>query len=268
MPVICQHLRSEGTRILSPEIYLYLNGRDVYQSFGLLPALDYLKVLSDILSKYAINKKRLYILGSSYGGYIGLLIGKLAPQTFQLIVENSAFSKTYKPDLYGKNAGMAAWRDLYGCKVQLTEDSPWSLDTEDKSYFDEHHDQIRSLLVEEHIYPSKTQYYCCHSLEDGLAPAEDKKLFKKIRPDQKIRLDMISLSDIDGKIFKCLDHGMRASLRGVFELAYNNLLSEEGDEGKTDFDLESHYVFPCSNGFRYEIKYSKNDFELKLFPAE
>ncbi|MBB1489258.1 DUF2920 family protein [Oceanospirillum sediminis] len=263
-PVICNALIDGGKFFFDPEMYLFINQRNIYHSFGFLPALDHLQVLAEVLNKYSVNKKRLYILGSSYGGYIGLLIGKLAPKTFRLIIDNSGFVETRAPDVYGVNGKIGSWKDFGDCMIQLTEDSPWKMNPEEDGYLDEHHKQIRSLLVQDHIYPTKTQYYCCHSVKDGLVPVDDKKEFGRIRPESDIRIDIIDEPEVDGKVFKTSEHGMQASLRKVFDIAYSHFSERKEYDAKTDFDLKSEYTFSCSNGYAYVVRFDSDNICVKL----
>ena len=72
----------------------FITGRGEYQSFGFLPALDYLVLLGEVLKKYQINQKKIVAYGSSYGGYIAQLLGKYAPHTFSAIIDNCVASWT------------------------------------------------------------------------------------------------------------------------------------------------------------------------------
>lgn len=259
------YLLSQGITAFDQSLYLYTSREGTYQSFGLLPALDYLQVLAELLQKYKLNKKRLYILGSSYGGYIGLLLGKLAPNTFRLIVDNSGFVEAKLSDMLGVQNGLGVWRNVNGCAVPIGEWSIWSVYPSSEHYLDKHHREIRSLLLAEHIYPSATEYYNYHSVEDTLIPQADKAIFKTLRPDMDIQMDFVTEERIDGDLFKTLEHGLGASLRGVFELSYqDHLRKNRPQDESTDFDLESHYTFPCSNGFTYNIRFSSDDVQLEL----
>jgi pimeloyl-ACP methyl ester carboxylesterase len=54
---------------LHEECTLFNNAED-YNSMGFLPALDGLQVVHRLLSELALDKTRLFLLGTSYGGYI------------------------------------------------------------------------------------------------------------------------------------------------------------------------------------------------------
>lgn len=248
-------------------IQLIYDADDCYQSFGFIPAIDHLQVLISLLNEYPINKKRLYILGTSYGGYIANMIGKLAPNTFQLITDNSGFSQTRIPDTVGDGYAIS---DLEGCKIMTLIKGFWSDDPNSPHYFDQHHAQIRSLLVADHIQPSKTAYFCAHSSEDKLAPVAEKVEFKALREGVcEVELDLVDEAMVDGQLYKNLEHGMNTSLRRFFDKAYTGYMAGEPEpDAKTDFDRESEYSFPCSNGYCYNITFSKGDVKLTLHPPE
>ncbi len=265
LPTLINLLNSMGKKSFERPLHLLANKQDIYQSFGILPALDYLQVMSELLETYSINKKRIYISSSSYGSYIGLVLGKLAPNTFRFIVDNSAFVEPYLPSVYGANDNIGTWAAIGGVEVFIMEDTLWSRDPESEFFFDKHHHQIRSLLIKEHIYPSSTEYYCSHSPIDHLVSLEDKERFRELRPEMDIDLQVITDAKVDGKIFKNTQHGMDASIAGMFELAYNAHVDKNKPQpAQTDFDLKSEFVFPCDNNKCYTIRFSQDNVELTL----
>lgn len=265
---LADYLLSRGIDRFDQSLYVYSSKEGFYQSFGLLPALDYLQVLAELLECNNINKKRLYVLGSSYGGYIGLMLGKLAPNTFRMIIDNSGFVEARERDMLGAKGGGGVWRNVNGCAVPIGEYSKWSNVPGSDNYIDEHHKDIRNMLLKEHIYPSKTEYYCCHSIEDGLIPSPDKEMFKTLRPDMDVEVDIVTEEKIDGRLFKTLEHGMAASLRGLFDRSYIAHANKDNLQcAETDFDLGSQYTFPCNNGVVYSINFSSNNVQLELIKS-
>src|ERR1700675_2140186 len=59
---------------------------------GVLPALDGLQVVHRLLGEHGLNRRRTFLLGTSYGGYIAGMMAKFAPATFRMVVDNSGFS--------------------------------------------------------------------------------------------------------------------------------------------------------------------------------
>ena len=61
-------------------------------------------------------------------------------------------------------------------------------------------------------------------------------------------LHRIGPADIDGVVFKTLEHGMNASLRHVFDKAWLDLATVAPDttvSDGTDFCRNSRHIFPC-----------------------
>lgn len=70
--------------------------KNEYQNFGILQTIDILSVLYDLKDigfNDIIENKPLFAFGSSHGAYITNLLMKFAPNTFDAILENSAYVK-------------------------------------------------------------------------------------------------------------------------------------------------------------------------------
>ncbi|MDX9861957.1 MAG: DUF2920 family protein, partial [Rhodospirillales bacterium] len=233
--------------------------------FGVLPAMDHLQVLGTVLKNYVVDRKRLFVLGTSYGGYIGLLLSKFAPNTFRLIVDNSGFSgpADTMPSLYGISSSIGAMRLVHRCLVAFSDDpsSP--------NYLSSSRKMIRDLAVAAHYHvPSETVVHSYHSEADTVAPiAAKKKLALVLGRRRRYDLRPISKADIDGRIFKNEKHGMDASLRGLFELSYRRWSAEAGDPPSiTDFDLGTVIRFLCGEE-DYVLKFGRDDVSLAVEPA-
>ncbi len=218
-----------------------------YQSFGLLPAIDHLQVMHEILCRYSILKSRIYVLGSSYGGYIALLLGKFAPNTFRMIIDNSGFSCADN-GVFGDSSFSAQIGPL---KLIGHEPMVWSREPHDPHCFSRHHALIRDLRVEEHMRSSATRYYCIHYVGDTVAPFADKQAFvKQMHRFAAIELETVTETDIDGSLYKEPIHGMRASLRQLFDRNHARYSAAIGNGpvcDVTDFDLGSRHVFRCTD---------------------
>jgi hypothetical protein len=90
---------------IDPQCAMQADAFHKYSSFGFMPAIDHLCVLHDILGKYAIDKRFISVLGTSYGGYIASVMGKYAPYTFSLIINNSGFSVAQLSEILGSKMG-------------------------------------------------------------------------------------------------------------------------------------------------------------------
>lgn len=248
----------------------FITGRGEYQSFGFLPALDYLVLLGEILKKYSINHKRIIAFGSSYGGYIAQLLGKYAPNTFSAIIDNSGYSRAPLKHVVGNEILEPDFQGEYmGCKFAASYNNPWTImDELSPFYFSDACRQIRSLLVKKHRVSSETQYYIFHSSEDDLISVEDKdKAVAILREFNTVSYSRIGRSGIDGKIFKTLKHGMDASLRGLFDLVVEksgNGLAKKDET--TDFSLGSSLNFDCG-AMNYMFEYQP-DLSVKVSREE
>ncbi|MBF0477761.1 MAG: DUF2920 family protein [Deltaproteobacteria bacterium] len=157
---------------------LMVGCHDSYPSFGFLPALDHLSALADLTHRYLINKNKVLICGSSYGGFIGMLMGKFAPKTFSVIIDNSGFCVTKLDNIirFCNNESQHFFRERNNRKyfIPYTIDTKWTLDETSPFYFSENHKRIRSLLEESHRVPSDTIYCIFHSVMDKLIPVAHK----------------------------------------------------------------------------------------------
>lgn len=261
LEMIAKLIANAKAPALHPSVMVRYQPKAFYQSFGLLPALDYLQVMIEVLAEYPLNKKRIFALGTSYGGYIACLMAKLAPNTFRLIVDNSGFTRVNQSDMVG--AGYA-YVSIFDCQMVVETVGLWSDDLATPYYLNHHHREIRNLLTTEHLKLSKTAYFCAHSVQDELVPVEEKQAFCALK-EGAVTLDQVDDGIVDGLLYKSLKHGMETSLRRLMDKAYNAYVEsrvEEGDD--TDFDRGSEYDFPCSNGYNYHIKFSKDDVKLTL----
>jgi hypothetical protein len=253
-----------------------------YQSFGFLPAIDHLQVLGEILRDHPINKRRIIAFGSSYSGYIALLLGKYAPYTFSAIIDNSGFVQADLDYIVGdelyiniqegsKNEGnmkyeYAAALKEYNISAIAVTQNPWTIKDETSiCYFSDSHRHIRSLLIEDHINSINTKYYIFHSGSDMLVTIDKKNSFVNLLKNKGIRVyyKIVSEPDIDGRIFKNLSHGMNASLREVFNLASEiDNTDFVKEKNITDFDIEGAHDFDCGE-WRYMFNFNKK-FEITV----
>jgi predicted peptidase len=203
--------------------------------------------------------------GSSYGGYIALLLGKFAPHTFSAIIDNSGFSRASVIDICTREykLGSVVYRHE-GVTIQAIADEPWTLSDElDPNYFSESCRSIRSLLEESHRIPSDTSYYIFHGDEDKVCPTSEKEQVVEIlRKYNLVNFKKVTADDIDGRVFKDLSHGMKASLRGVFDLVQEAGGKLQKSEDLTDFDRSSVHTFACGTK-TYSFSYS-NDHQIRV----
>lgn len=216
-----------------------------YNSMGFLPALDGLQVTHRLIEDFALNKRRLFVLGTSYGGYIASLMARFAPKTFRMVIDNSGFSSAEDDiwNVYGKSK-----RHYFGgFTINTLMIAAFSEGSTAVNFFSPAHRKIRNLLNPTHCNDNTARLYGYHSITDQVAPTEKKLGLREVYAGRvPYELDIIDQSKLDGRIFKDLSHGMHASMRGLFDLSYEKFLRDGGPLAEnTDFDTGSCYVFPC-----------------------
>jgi hypothetical protein len=246
---------------LSPLLAIKSSLPDKYSSFGFLPAIEHLNVIYDILANNKIKLSEINILGTSYGGYIALLMGKFAPHTFNFIIDNSGFVATQFSEIYPSLVSSSAsyMRMINGKRYEIpvSTKSIWENNEFSKNYFSDAHRMIRNVAIKEHMTQSDTKYYSYHSQEDLLALITEKQLFcERLKDFAYVDFAKISENEIDGSLFKSLNHGMNASLRGLYDISFkkNELLGTKHNS-QTDFHLNSQHVFDCFSK-KYKFTYS------------
>ncbi|HWI26048.1 MAG TPA: DUF2920 family protein [Stellaceae bacterium] len=230
---------------------------DEYNNMGFLPALDCLQVAHRLIGAHGLNRRRLFAIGSSYGGFIAALMAKLAPNTFRLVVDNSGFSSA-EDDFPSVMGIQRCWIDELS--VIIVNPRGWSQSPAASNYFSPARREIRALAEPRHIQPNTARLYAYHAEGDSVAPTERKLALREAYAGRvAYDLRIVDQASLDGRLFKTLAHGMEASLRGLFDLSYERFLADGGALGDaTDFDLGSEISFPCS-GENYRLRYSRNE---------
>lgn len=238
-------------------------GNGEYQSWGFLPALDNLLVLGKILQEYNINKKRIFVYGKNYGGYIAYLMAKFAPNTFTAVIEREGYSKAELRHIVGgeiMEPDTEIRLNIQGYDHDFTiacaADNPWTIENEDSpNYFSDAHRKIRSLLAENHRIPnSKTKYFCYHTQDNGFSSFKHKeKLVELLKATNEVEFQKASSEEP----FTNLSD--REFLDRFFETHDINTFKASAE---TDFDKNSKLSFDC--GVReYVFEYSQNG-DLKV----
>jgi pimeloyl-ACP methyl ester carboxylesterase len=230
---------------------------DAYNSMGFLPALDHLQVIHRLLDEHALDRRRLYVIGTSYGGYIASLMTKLAPNTLRMVIDNSGYSSA-EDDLPGLTGTYRIWVGDVAIGAHAVR--CWSFDPSAANYFGDPRREIRSLLEARHVCANTARVYAYHTQADTVASLERKLPLRGIYAGRvAYDLQIVDEAALDGRVFKKLEHGMDASMRGLFDLSYEKYIVAGGAcADHCDFDLEHEVVFPCS-GEDYVLRYSRRD---------
>jgi len=261
---VIKALAAAGNTALDPRVNVV---RKVggYNSFGLLPAIDHLEVLLYLRQHLSIDSRRLFVIGTSYGGYISLLLAKLAPHTFRMIVDNSGFTSA-ADDMNAVHGWIGA--PLHGMMVRGRTPVHWDEDPRSARHFSGSHAALRDLLREDHLTESALQVYSYHSCQDAMTPVDRKEAMIALwNKKLAARLAVMGPNDVDGRVIKHLGHGMNASMRGLFERAYGDFVGSGQPIGiETDFDYRSQRVFACADK-SYAISFDRDRVELAIRPA-
>ncbi|MBZ7938158.1 DUF2920 family protein, partial [Campylobacter molothri] len=136
-------------------------------------------------------------------------------------------------------------------------------------YFKDENYIIRAILNSSHLILGANVnpniiYVSYHSIKDLVAPAKDKielyKCFKQLNLDATLHL-IQDEKDIDGKMIKSLEHGMRLNNRALFEKELPLMLEKLKD--KKSPMRENSISYPCKNKV-FKFKDEGDKFKLEI----
>ncbi|TXE82851.1 DUF2920 family protein [Campylobacter peloridis] len=226
-----------------------------YQNYGIMAAIDHINALKDIFKNYPEFKSLPKIYGGgSYGGYLALLISKIAPWYVDGVIDNSCVVLPYLPHVLGRatNIGEFAFSEnnfSIICYVKKY----WSVDENSIYFFSDDNYIIRAILNSNHLHIQSNFnkdiiYVSYHSLKDEGAPAQNKidlfKSYKQLGFDATLHL-IKDESQIDNKFIKSLEHGLRMSNKALFNKELPKMLEKLKD--KKIIIKEDSISYPCKN---------------------
>lgn len=251
---VAETLRARGLVSLHPDCS-FIRLHDEHYSFGVLPALDILGVVHAVMRAHSLNRRRFFAIGTSYGGYIALLLAKFAPNTFRMVVDNSGFTAPadHMDGIYGKNWGIGCGGLEAVCRNRYA----FSDDSASPFFFTPSHHKIRDMCEVSHFQQADTALFTYHSTVDSVASPERKReLGAALAGFRRYEQTFVGTGDLDGHLFKTHEHGMQASLRGLFARSYERWLPlAENAPEVTDFDLGSDVTLACGDR-TYCLSYS------------
>lgn len=247
-----------------------------YQNFGLLQAIDILTVLYHLRKigyKNIIKHKPIITVGNSHGGYISYLLRKFAPNTFDVIIENSSYIKPYikyiigfEDDINNPEVNLVYPNIILNCFTKTywntTKGSPYE--------FNETAYEIRDLsnpfqnkqLLE---YSKKTSIISYHSIFDELAIYKDKLDYCNYLSynNYNVKLNTISNENqIDGKLIKNLNHAMDMSTKELIMKEIPNILKNKKST-PTDLCKRTIIEYETSLNDIYRFNFKKNKINVK-----
>lgn len=239
-------------------------GKNEYQNFGILPALDNIYSINDVFIKYPDIPKKIYAVGSSYGGYIANLISKFAPCTLNAVFDNSSWAAPKFNYVVGHELGFAEFSMVHSPNIilELNVLSPWSHLPFMPNAFGNSRISIRSFS-ENHIDlmskigKQKTIYRFVHAENDSIANTDQKIALAERMKDKGLNVQMkiYSKEDVDGKYIKNTNHGMGLSMQRFFSNYYNKTKKDIRVDQCIDFDFEHSFHFDCETQ-KYTITYN------------
>lgn len=226
-----------------------------YQNFAIMPAIDHINALKDIVKNYPQFKSLPKIYGGgSYGGLVALMCTKIAPWYVDGVIDNSGAALPPLQYFLGKelNKEDYTFRDpntIVNCNVKTY----WTRkDPNSPYYFADENYLIRALLNKDHLILQAQKnkniiYTSYHSAKDDLTPSDHKISMMEILKALGYEVDfhLIDEENIDGKFVKNLTHGCGIPDKALFNKELPILLEKLKD--KTFSMKEDSISYPCKN---------------------
>ncbi|EAI3172164.1 DUF2920 family protein [Campylobacter jejuni] len=226
-----------------------------YQNFGIMAAIDHINALKDLVKcfpKFA-DLPKIYG-GGSYGGYLSLLIAKIAPWYVDGVIDNSG--SALPPLIYILGREMESGCDYVfndpNTLIECFLKTHWTRKENSPYFFNNENYFIRTLLNKDHLILQSQKnkniiYVSYHSDKDPLTPANFKEQTMQILKilGYDVSLNLIDENKIDGKFIKNLDHGCGIPDKALFRKELPLML--EKLQKRKSFMQENSISYPCGN---------------------
>lgn len=252
--------------------YTLIPSNEEYQNYGIMAALDHINALKDLVKRFPkfADLPKIYG-GGSYGGYLSLLIAKIAPWYVDGVIDNSGTVLPLLRYIIG--------RDLEQCDfifnhpntlIEMFTKTYWTREDENLPYFFANENyMIRSLLNSSHLIiqvnvNKNIVLVSYHSSKDEFNTSKDKQTlflaYKELGYDATLYL-IKDESEVDGRFIKDLNHGMRITDRALFRKELPLML--EKLQKRKSFMQENSISYPCGNKV-FTFKDVGDKFELEI----
>ncbi|EMB8240174.1 DUF2920 family protein [Campylobacter coli] len=243
-----------------------------YQNFGIMAAIDHINALKDLVKRFPkfADLPKIYG-GGSYGGYLSLLIAKIAPWYVDGVVDNSGSALPPLNYILGREMEHSYgdyYEDFPHNRIIFFLKTHWTRKENSPYFFNNENYFIRTLLNKDHLILQSQKnkniiYVSYHSKEDPLTPANFKEQTMQILKilGYDVSLNLIDENKIDGKFIKNLDHGCGIPDKALFRKELPLML--EKLQGRKSFMQENSISYPCGNKV-FTFKDVGDKFELEI----
>ncbi|PCJ71343.1 MAG: hypothetical protein COA62_01695 [Rhodobiaceae bacterium] len=221
-----------------------------YQNFGVLAALDHLRVLYHLMDQdVSFAHDNVVCLGTSHGGYISHLIHKFAPNNISAVIDSSGYSETM-PKFLGFGDFEYTQPDGNLDYLCTTRTAWTNREVGAANYFGTDEALIRDVAHPGHLQTlavntqaRRCQFRLVHSTKDSLVDIALKRRQAKIlsRFGYDVVLDEMGEGDVDGDFVTTLEHGLGIGLNKLFDRYYPTLSLQPGitdREAETSLEFE------------------------------
>ncbi|EAI0815639.1 DUF2920 family protein [Campylobacter coli] len=226
-----------------------------YQNFGIMAAIDHINALKDLVKRFPklADLPKIYG-GGSYGGYLALLIAKIAPWYVDGVIDNSGSALPPLNYILGREmeSGCDYVLNSSHILIQCFLKTHWTRKENSPYFFNNENYFIRTLLNKDHLILQSQKnkniiYVSYHSKEDPLTPANFKEQTMQILKilGYDVSLNLIDENKIDGKFIKNLDHGCGIPDKALFRKELPLMLKKL--QGRKSFMQENSISYPCGN---------------------
>ncbi len=249
----------------------FIPSRGEYQNFGIMAAIDHINALKDLVKRFPklADLPKIYG-GGSYGGYLALLIAKIAPWYVDGVIDNSGVCLPFLACILGREMNQGEFYfEGSGYRLYCFVYKYWNRNMNSSYYFGDENYLIRAVLNSNHLQiqsnlNKNTIFVSYHSIQDMGAPVQNKielyKCYQELGYDATLHL-IKDENDIDGRFVKSLEHGLRMTDRALFRKELPLML--EKLQGRKSFMQENSISYPCGNKV-FVFKDVGDKFELEI----
>ncbi|ELM0378765.1 DUF2920 family protein [Campylobacter jejuni] len=267
-------LKSQGRLVQNYQAKLsstFIPPNGDYQNYGVMAAIDHINALKDLVKRFPefADLPKIYG-GGSYGGYLSLLIAKIAPWYVDGVIDNSGVCLPFLACILGREMNQGEFYfEGSGYRLYCFVYKYWNRNMNSSYYFGDENYLIRAVLNSNHLQiqsnlNKNTIFVSYHSIQDMGAPVQNKielyKCYQELGYDATLHL-IKDENDIDGRFVKSLEHGLRMTDRALFRKELPLML--EKLQGRKSFMQENSISYPCGNKV-FVFKDLEDKFELEM----